>query len=60
MWGKKGKRWASDAWLKPHLNRKNQNGFGLADAKNRRTKKVAAQFEVEEGESERQLKCFEI
>ena len=52
MWGKKGKRWASDAWLKPHLNRKNQNGFGLADAQNRRTKKVAAQFEVEEGESE--------
>lgn len=53
MWGNKGERWASETWLKPQLNRKNQNGFWLADAKYHRTKKkLHVQLEVEEGENE--------
>lgn len=39
MWGLKGKRWASNTWLKPWLNKKNKNGFWLADAKYHRTTK---------------------
>lgn len=44
------KKEASDTWLKPQMDRKNQNGFRSPDAKCTEQRKVHAHLEAEESE----------